>query len=225
MILDENLFSRSLDVCIVTPIYFPKNKDFLSDNLHWSSFYVIGVDNDKEREFIEREANNKTILIYKAVDHIVDSLYSLYEGALYCKRQKRRFMFVFEMDLKFERYKPFGNQTILDIETSLQDIMKEIDIPFWMLGSPYMGPLNIARPEHLNGNAIYDLSSHCFAAAMHYLLTTHSNGNGYDVWLTTFVEKAHAVCKKTYMTTRRICNYWRVRTNMTNDERCWFVHY
>ena len=225
MKFNDKTFSRSMDICIVTPIYYPKNRNFLDYPLHRNSIYIIGVDTDEEKFLIENNSQNETIVVYRAIHHIDDALYALYQGATMCKQKGFRFMFIFEMDLKFERRDGITHSNVDTLQSSLHELLREHSMPFWMLGSEYIGPLTILHPEHLNGNAIYDLGSYCFALAMHYLLTTHSGGNGYDVFLVNFVRDAHPICKKTYSSTSRICNYWRIRTNMTNDRRCWFVHY
>jgi hypothetical protein len=206
------------NVCVITPIYYTKNRDFLKNPFHENSTFIVGVDDEREKQELEIITANMSVFVYKANGYVADALFAFHKGAKICAEKNQRFMFVYEMDVAYRRSEK-------QVSESLKDMLNETQQPFWILGSPYMGPLVLNNKDHLNGNAIYDLQSSCFAAALHHLLNIPYDGRGYDIVLYTFTG-IHPVCSKEYVTTPRICNYWRTtRQNHVEDKSCWFVHY
>jgi hypothetical protein len=225
-VASDQFYTKADDFCIVVPLNFAKNPNFFQDEAHSVGTFFVGVATESQRQTILSQSNGRHIVVFKAVNHLRDALQSLQAGVDLCKAAGRRMMFVYEMDVQFTRFAHSTappNRTLSElIIDALVDIVNENHKPFWMLGSLYMGPLqNIPDPTHLNGNAIYDTSSRCFEMAMHHLRVTNSDV-GYDVTLSRMVHHFPAVCNSTYVTTPRICNYWR-GVHVPKPE-CWFVH-
>lgn len=213
------------DICIAVPLNYGKWPTFGSDEAHAVGTYFVGVSNDSQTERAVAQAGRAKIFVDKAEGHVQDALISLQRAANYCKLSGRRLMFIYEMDVKFTRFSnalPRDRNLTQEIIGSLVDIVNQHKRPFWMLGSFYMGSLTIPDPMHLNGNAIYDLSSRCFRIAMRYLAMRWNSADGYDVLLMRFMKVCPPICKTMYESTPRICNYWR--GNYTINPSCWFVH-